>query len=74
MIPHQHPYGMGKYGNGHGIYSATICAKLASAAEKHSSIPREYYFNESYTFLGFGLGLRIDKEPAIETHSSTSFL
>ena len=33
VIPHQHPYGMGKYGNGQGMYWAAIAA-IFKIAEK----------------------------------------
>ena len=35
VIPHQHPYGMGKYGNGQGMYWAAIAA-IFKIAEKYT--------------------------------------
>ena len=31
VIPHQHPYGIGKYGNGQGTYFAVMAARFTSA-------------------------------------------
>ena len=34
VIPHQHPYGIGKYGNSQGIWVAAIIPRLINAVTK----------------------------------------